>query len=786
MAAPYLANYGRAVNQGPVNYSGTGVDPNAVQRTSPYTQPMMAGQAQQPQPVAAPAGAPKMPATAGAISPPNIPQQPTGLQAAPTPSTAGMAKQPMPQAGGVQMGQQQAVLKPPPGAPSNLSEAVSMLPGGGGTQRQSTDTPSGTTYGNQGSTTTGGQGATVTTPGGGQENPGEWLRGKVGEAPAPGGGNIRDATRGWPDPPGPTDAMSEVDRLRAELEALKNRGMSSAQDLANQIQNTTSQTFNPTINMPDPTAGLRDMFSGAMGNLGQFNIGMFLNALGLGNLMGGGGGGGGGFSGFPGMGGGGGASAGAQGGGYGQGGFGQSNSQTMTSQWGNRTHTGQGAQYGGQGSAAQNNVGGRRQAPSFAGQGSGFSAATGPAAYQQGGGLSRGGQVPPPGGMTRQNPTFGGPGMEPVQGMPTAQGAMQASMPARAPAQQGGLSGGGRLTGVPQPQMGQAAGQPTMMAYSGGGPGISQQGLAGLQRAMSPGLQMAGGAQRPQLGVPPPGGSGGGASGPRDGGGGGSGPRQDDGAYRNGEGQGGQAQEPEEQENTNGRAAPNPPGPPGHVGYSPGSDYDRPINQNPGSGWGPENGMTRAEALRQDAANNQSAHNGVTDPLSALSNFMSTTDIGRYQSMFDPFNTYNRDANSALRSQIDDYGEGNIRMGQRAEDAARQSMLGQVNNERNAQQRMLDARAARGGMSSAAAQNSIYQNAANAMAEGERGLAQDAYAREMGRLSGLGAARGNLASSLTQGNLLDYENLMSQYTSNKDSMNNLMGFLSTLGEIVPF
>lgn len=778
MAAPYLANYGRAVNQGPVNYSGTGVDPNAVQRTSPYTQPMMAGQAQQPQPVAAPAGAPKMPATAGAIPPPNIPQQPTGLQAAPTPSTAGMAKQPMPQAGGVQMGQQQGMtIGPGPNAPPAPGPNAPPAPP---SPRRVADTVADkvrdATHDDEGNTNT----------------PGETAKEVANDAK----GNVQ---YGWEvlddksggrlpnDPTNPNDWDAERQRLMAEIEALKNRGMSSAQDLANQIQNTTSQTFNPTINMPDPTAGLRDMFSGAMGNLGQFNIGMFLNALGLGNLMGGGGGGGGGFSGFPGMGGmGGGTSAGAQGGGYGQGGFGQSNSQTMTSQWGNRTHTGQGAQYGGQGSAAQNNVGGRRQALSFAGQGSGFSAATGPAAYQQGGGLSRGGQVPPPGGMTRQSPAFGGPGMEPVQGMPTAQGAMQASMPARAPAQQGGLSGGGMLTGVPQPQMGQAAGQPTMMAYSGGGPGISQQGLAGLQRAMSPGLQMAGGAQRPQLGVPPPGGSGGGASGPRDGGGGGSGPRQDDGSYRNGEGQGGQAQEPEEQENTNGRAAPNPPGPPGHVGYSPGSDYDRPINQNPGSGWGPENGMTRAEALRQDAANNQSAHNGVTDPLSTLSNFMSTTDIGRYQSMFDPFNTYNRDANSALRSQIDDYGEGNIRMGQRAEDAARQSMLGQVNNERNAQQRMLDARAARGGMSSAAAQNSIYQNAANAMAEGERGLAQDAYAREMGRLSGLGAARGNLASSLTQGNLLDYENLMSQYTSNKDSMNNLMGFLSTLGEIVPF
>lgn len=169
-----------------------------------------------------------------------------------------------------------------------------------------------------------------------------------------------------------------------------------------------------------------------------------------------------------------------------------------------------------------------------------------------------------------------------------------------------------------------------------------------------------------------------------------------------------------------------------------------------------------------------------------LSDYMTRTDMARYKNNFDPFNTYNQEANAQLHSQVNDLGENNIRLGQRAEDAARQQLVGATTSERNAQQRMLDARAARGGMSTGGAQASISQNAQNALQAGERQLAQDAYGREMGRVGALGQARGNLANSLSQGNQMDYENLLSQYTTNQDSMNNLMGFLSSIGEILPF
>lgn len=611
--------------------------------------------------------------------------------------------------------------------------------------------------------------------------------------------------------------MSEVDRLKAEIEALKNRGMNSAQDLANQIQNTTSQTFNPTINMPDPTAGLRDMFSGAMGNVGNFNIGMFLNALGLGGLMGGGGGGGGGlggmFGGFGGGGGGGGSpfGGGSQygGGGQGGGGLNQSSNQTTNSRWGNRQTTTTGAQQGAGTRASQGGLS-PGVAQDFAGRGAGMTTNPGGQSLQR----APGTQIPPPGSMRPMEPT------NPTMGQ--VQGNLQASMPAQRPTSYGnsmtsaqgdmvrpnGQSGGGLSLSGAGPR-----GDPSgPMAAGGGasGAGRLMGGGAPSGQVASADRMYADGNFRPQLEVPPPGLSNdvqqgnlqmdsvsqdsngqyrvnrGGSSGGSGSGGGRDQNGQLNGGTKNADGsttyswgdmngQGGSGGD--------GRGA-SPPGSPGQTQNN---------SSSPGGGWGGD-GPTDAEQRRQSSANlnlqhrdpNWMAGNLAKDPLSSLSDLMTGTDIGRYQSWFDPFNTYNRAANNTLQSQIDDYGDNNIRMGQRAEDAARQSMMSGITSERNAQQRMLDARAARGGMSNTAAQNSIYQNAANAQAEGERGLAMDAYNREMGRLSGLGAARSNLANSLTQGNNLDYENLMSQYTSNKDSMNNLMGFLSSIGEIIPF
>lgn len=840
MAAPYLAQYGRSAQQGPANFNGTGKNPDEEEfrRVTPLVQPMGAGQRTPAATIPPPQGAQGQgqppPGRGGAlVPPPNMPQTPTGLSAGAAPQAQAMGKAPLvappggmqlagPQSNGTAQGQIQSFTGPKAAGEAAWNQVTGAIADSAGGKREGdTNADSGSVMtGNGQQNVNNGQGTQVNTPGGGQVNPGTDLRDRVGAINTPGGGNVRDDTRNAPQPPGANDVANDWQAKYDELERRMNEMRDRAQQTASQTSSNLSNLQNSVnVNMPDPTAGLKDMFGGAMQNVGGFNIGMFLNALGLGGLMGGGGGGGGGaggaFGGFSGGGGGGSgggaASAGGGGGGSsggfsgpggagaayqggGQGGLGASSgagsSFTPRPAWSGAAPQGGGAlgqwQSGGTGQQSQNvaaggtpmSQGGMTQGmnPQLPAGRGGLTTAAGGA---QGMSLAPGAQLP-----VNRTPV-------PAPGAPT-QGGIQGNTAARSPMSQALAQGGANISAQPQGMLSAGGGA---IPPPAGGNFHQQLGIAGQSAAPEAGMQLGGpltpqggfGAVAGPGGIPPPGGMpsagvGGGVShppGPAISARGGMAAQQG--------GQGGGASGPRE-----GRGA--------DTGGSGTSTNGGRVVESGGGGSGPREASTE----EQDAANEDDRSQQNTnarwrgpptppgfgpdgqDPLSTLSDYMTRTDMARYKNNFDPFNTYNQEANAQLHSQVNDLGENNIRLGQRAEDAARQSLVGATTNERNAQQRMLDARAARGGMSTGGAQTAISQNAQNALQSGERQLAQDAYGREMGRVSALGQARGNLANSLSQGNQMDYENLLSQYTGNKESMNNLMGFFSSIGEILPF
>ena len=168
------------------------------------------------------------------------------------------------------------------------------------------------------------------------------------------------------------------------------------------------------------------------------------------------------------------------------------------------------------------------------------------------------------------------------------------------------------------------------------------------------------------------------------------------------------------------------------------------------------------------------------DPISTIANDMSQADMDRFKALFPEFNTANKEALDQLRQSVTDI---NGFGGQAAEDAARAQMNTSVNSQRDAALRSMMAQQSRGGALGEGGDTGVANAAMQAMQQGERGLTQDAFGREAQRQGMLGNARGNLAQSLTGGTQTDYQNMLDQFTSNKELMQELLG---AFGEIMPF
>lgn len=194
------------------------------------------------------------------------------------------------------------------------------------------------------------------------------------------------------------------------------------------------------------------------------------------------------------------------------------------------------------------------------------------------------------------------------------------------------------------------------------------------------------------------------------------------------------------------------------------------------TGWGGTSGSANRDANWRDGMRPGDSIGVGKDPLSMTADAMTDTDITRYQQTFDPFNTVNADANNALGAQMNMYDDAKT-FGVDAENAAREQLAANVNSERDAGMRDLYDRQARGAVNGTGAATGIYNSAMNQIQEGERGIRQDSFGREMQRLGGRQGAAGALANSLTEGNAYDMENLLAQFTSNKELQSQFMSFL---------
>lgn len=174
----------------------------------------------------------------------------------------------------------------------------------------------------------------------------------------------------------------------------------------------------------------------------------------------------------------------------------------------------------------------------------------------------------------------------------------------------------------------------------------------------------------------------------------------------------------------------------------------------------------------------------VSQGMNGITSTMTDNDIAQWNRINGgSFNDVNKQAGDLLQGGIDDYGAGNQRLGDAAENAARQQMQTSVGMERDRALKEAAARRGAGGGLGEGIDTGIASSAMNAMQAGERGLTQDAYGREMGRLAGKNNSAQNLASLLTSGNQMDREELSQLMTTNKEFANQIMGLI---GEIIPF
>lgn len=178
--------------------------------------------------------------------------------------------------------------------------------------------------------------------------------------------------------------------------------------------------------------------------------------------------------------------------------------------------------------------------------------------------------------------------------------------------------------------------------------------------------------------------------------------------------------------------------------------------------------------------------NAEGGPLGAMADWMTSGDINRLKKNVGSFNDLNSEANNELRASIGDFNQAGV-TGNYSRDAARQMTQQGIDRERAAAMRDFNSREARGGLTGTGATQGIHTAAMNAGKDAELQLQNRAFQEEMGRLGQLNNARGNLAESLGAGSRIDMENILNNYTSNKELMGQLLGFIPELiGNVVPF
>lgn len=178
--------------------------------------------------------------------------------------------------------------------------------------------------------------------------------------------------------------------------------------------------------------------------------------------------------------------------------------------------------------------------------------------------------------------------------------------------------------------------------------------------------------------------------------------------------------------------------------------------------------------------------NAKGGPLGEMADWMTSGDINRLKNNIGSFNDLNAEANTALKDNMRDFGmAGNI--GNWSRDAARESANRQIDRGQQQSLRDLAAREARGGVSGTGARQGIAQAGINAQKDAELALNDRTFNDEMQRMGMLGNARNAYANQMSAGSRVDMENLLNNYTSNKELFGQMMGFIPDLiGNIIPF
>lgn len=225
-----------------------------------------------------------------------------------------------------------------------------------------------------------------------------------------------------------------------------------------------------------------------------------------------------------------------------------------------------------------------------------------------------------------------------------------------------------------------------------------------------------------------------------------------------------------------------------------------PIGQKPlnlggaGTVGGNQQGQTAGNIAARDAGAGANAANmpdtvypnAKGGPLGEMADWMTSGDINRLKNNIGSFNDLNSEANTALKDNMRDFGmAGNI--GNWSRDAARESANRQIDRGQQQSLRDLAAREARGGVSGTGARQGIAQAGINAQKDAELALNDRTFNDEMQRMGMLGNARNAYANQMSAGSRVDMENLLNNYTSNKELFGQMMGFIPDLiGNIIPF
>ena len=167
----------------------------------------------------------------------------------------------------------------------------------------------------------------------------------------------------------------------------------------------------------------------------------------------------------------------------------------------------------------------------------------------------------------------------------------------------------------------------------------------------------------------------------------------------------------------------------------------------------------------------------IGELLSGMSNRMSAEDMANIEKFFGESGGAYRDMMGAARG-IMDPGARNA-----WEDAARADLGATVNADKLANLRMAQAAQGRGGFGSSNAMTGIYGNAANALATGERGIAQDRFSRDLAAtqagIAGLGAG-GSALEKLLESGFTSNKEVLSLLLTGMEKGNDVVGQLADL------